>query len=64
MKQSRKSIMQDFNRAMAMLGVSIGAASIGGASIGGGASKYFGVRRIFARISPNFPEKLFCDFCL
>ena len=27
-------------------------------------SNFWGVWRIFARISPNFPEKLFCDFCL
>ena len=22
------------------------------------------MQRVFARISPNFPKKLFCDFCL
>jgi len=32
--------------------------------IGVGASKFLGVRRIFARISPNLPEKVFCTFCL
>ena len=26
-------------------------------------SKFLGVRRIFARICPNFPEKLLCAFC-
>ena len=33
-------------------------------AIGVGASKFSGVRRIFARISLNLPEKLFCDFYL
>jgi len=32
-------------------------------SIGIGGSKYLGVQWIFARISPNLPEKLLCDFC-
>ena len=31
-------------------------------NIGVGAGKFLGVRRIFARISPNLPEKLLCDF--
>jgi len=34
------------------------------ATIGVGASKILGMRRIFARISPNLPKKLLCDFCL
>jgi len=29
-----------------------------------GASTFLRVRKIFARISPNLPEKLFCDFCV
>jgi len=29
-----------------------------------GASTFFGFQWIFARNSPNLPEKLFCDFCL
>jgi len=33
-------------------------------TIGVGTSKFLGVRRIFARISPNLPEKFVCDFCL
>jgi len=24
----------------------------------------FGVAKVFARISPNFPEKILCNFCL
>jgi len=31
--------------------------------IGVGARKFLGVRRIFARISPNLPEKLLWAFC-
>jgi len=31
--------------------------------IGVGAGKFLGVRRIFARISPNLPEMLLCNFC-
>jgi len=34
------------------------------ATIGVEASKILGMRRIFARISPNLPKKLLCDFCL
>jgi len=33
-------------------------------SIGVGAGKFLGVRRIYARISSNMPEKFLCDFCL
>jgi len=29
-----------------------------------GASKFLGLRRIFAQISPNLPKKLLCTFCL
>ena len=32
--------------------------------IGVGAGKLWGVRRIFARISPNLSEEFLCDFCL
>ena len=32
--------------------------------IGVRAGKFLGVRRIFARISPNLPEKILCDLCL
>ena len=31
---------------------------------GVGTGKFLGLRRIFARISPNLPEKFLCDFCL
>jgi len=30
--------------------------------IGVGASKFFGVQRIFAQITPNLPKKLLCNF--
>jgi len=33
-------------------------------AIGAGAGKLLGVRKIFARISPNLYEKFLCDFCL
>ena len=33
-------------------------------SIGVGAGRFFGVRRISPRISPNLPRKFLCDFCL
>jgi len=33
-------------------------------TIGAGADKFWGVRRIFARIFPNLPEKFLCDFYL
>ena len=32
--------------------------------IGVGVRKFLGVRRIFARISPNLPERFMCDFGL
>ena len=32
--------------------------------VGAGAGKFLGLRRIFARISPNLPEKFFVQFCL
>jgi len=35
-----------------------------GKPIGVGASKYLGVGRIFARISPNLPEEFLCNFFL
>jgi len=35
-----------------------------GYAINVGASKFWEVQRIFARISPNLPENLFCNFCL
>jgi len=31
-------------------------------TIGVEAGKFLGMQRIFARISPNFPEKFLCDF--
>jgi len=33
-------------------------------ALGVGASKYFGVRRMFALIFPNFAEKFLCEFRL
>jgi len=33
-------------------------------AIGAGAGKILGMRKTFARISPSFPEKFLCDFCL
>jgi len=33
-------------------------------NIGLGASTFLVVRIILAQISPNFPKKLLCDFCL
>ena len=32
--------------------------------IGVASGKFLGVQKIFARISPNLPEKILCDFCL
>jgi len=32
--------------------------------MGVGVGKFLGVRKIFARISPNFPEKILWDFFL
>jgi len=33
-----------------------------GIGIGVGANKFLGMQRTFARIFPNLPEKLFCDY--
>ena len=38
--------------------------AVDAASIGVRAGKFLGVRRIFAQISPNLPEKCLWDFCL